>query len=76
MIGWLPPDPPTGHGPHSYVFQLFALDSAPAPDGTRGRSALVEAIRGHVIAAGLFTGTYSRGEPAAAGGAAVSGAPA
>src|SRR5690606_19559521 len=23
--GWLPPDPPSGHGPHDYVFQLFAL---------------------------------------------------
>ena len=23
---WLLPDPPTGHGAHDYVFQLFALD--------------------------------------------------
>lgn len=47
--GWLPPDPPTGHGSHDYVFQLFALSghrsqsrpiglcrSASRP-GTRGR---------------------------------------
>ena len=24
--GWLSPDPPTGHGEHRYLFQLFALD--------------------------------------------------
>jgi Raf kinase inhibitor-like YbhB/YbcL family protein len=33
--GWLPPDPPTGHGEHRYAFQLFALgdteDRAQAP---------------------------------------------
>ena len=61
--GWLPPDPPTGHGSHDYAFQLFALDAAPAIDSNKGRSALVDAIRGNVLAAGLLIGTYSRGEP-------------
>ena len=28
--GWLPPDPPTGHGPHRYCFQVFALNVVPA----------------------------------------------
>ena len=65
--GWLPPDPPTGHGSHDYVFQLFALDSAAAVDINPGRSALLEAIRGHVIAAGMLVGTYSRGEEAPVG---------
>ncbi|WP_438827104.1 YbhB/YbcL family Raf kinase inhibitor-like protein [Sphingomonas bacterium] len=27
--GWLPPDPPRGHGSHDYVFQLFALSEQP-----------------------------------------------
>lgn len=62
--GWLPPDPPTGHGSHDYVFQLFALDSAAALDINPGRSDLLDAIRGHVIAAGILVGTYSRGEEA------------
>lgn len=67
-IGWLPPDPPTGHGEHRYVFQLFAIAAeAPDPKDTPGRSALIEAMRGHVLAAAVLTGTYSRGEPAAAG---------
>lgn len=66
--GWLPPDPPTGHGEHRYCFQLFALDAAtPDPGGNPGRSALVEAMRGHVLAAGLLVGTYSREEPAPVG---------
>lgn len=71
--GWLPPDPPTGHGEHRYCFQLFALGpDAHDPGGSPGRGALVEAMRGHVLAAGLLVGTYSRGEPAPVGPAATS----
>jgi Raf kinase inhibitor-like YbhB/YbcL family protein len=69
--GWLPPDPPTGHGSHDYVFQLFALDSAAAVDINPGRSELLDAIRGHVIAAGMLVGTYSRGEEAPIGPASA-----
>ncbi len=65
--GWLPPDPPTGHGVHNYAFQLFALGRSAAPGATPGRTALVDAMRGHVLAAGLLTGTYSRGEEAPTG---------
>lgn len=70
--GWLPPDPPTGHGSHDYVFQLFALDVAPVLPDNPGRSALVAAIEGHVIAVGVLVGTYSRGEEAPVGGAELS----
>jgi Raf kinase inhibitor-like YbhB/YbcL family protein len=72
--GWLPPDPPTGHGEHRYVFQLFAVDAdAPAAGDAPGRAALIEALQGHVIASAVLTGTYSRGEasPAAPVGAAA-----
>ncbi|WP_375248355.1 YbhB/YbcL family Raf kinase inhibitor-like protein [Sphingomonas sp.] len=62
--GWLPPDPPTGHGSHDYVFQLFALSEMPMLDMNPGRQELIEAIRGRVLAVGLLTGTYSRGEEA------------
>lgn len=58
--GWLPPDPPTGHGPHSYVFQLFALAEAPQVGEKPGRSALADAIEGKVLAAGVLVGTYER----------------
>jgi Raf kinase inhibitor-like YbhB/YbcL family protein len=60
--GWLPPDPPTGHGSHDYVFQLFALSDVVPVDVNPGRSDLLEAIRGRVLAAGMLVGTYSRGE--------------
>jgi Raf kinase inhibitor-like YbhB/YbcL family protein len=56
--GWLPPDPPTGHGEHRYIFQLFALDTTPGdPGASPGRSAFVAAITGHVLAAGILIGT-------------------
>lgn len=60
QTGWSPPDPPKGHGPHLYVFQVFALDRkldfAHAPD----RKAVVEAMRDHVLAKGVLVGTYER----------------
>ena len=62
--GWLPPDPPTGHGNHDYVFQLFALATTPDIGGNPGRSGLVKAMRGNILAAGMLVGTYSRGEDA------------
>lgn len=64
--GWLAPDPPTGHGIHNYAFQIFALASAADPGSTPGRSAVIGVMRGHVLAAGLLTGTYSRGEESGA----------
>lgn len=57
---YLPPDPPSGHGTHRYVFQVFALDSAPRFESPPGRAALLDKIRGHVIAKGLLIGTYGR----------------
>lgn len=57
---YLPPDPPPGHGVHRYAFQLFALDEEPQFDRVPGRSALVDALKGHVIARGLLVGTYER----------------
>ncbi|MFY9292314.1 MAG: YbhB/YbcL family Raf kinase inhibitor-like protein [Methylorubrum rhodinum] len=58
--GWLPPDPPTGHGPHRYLFQAFALARAPDLSASPGRSALRDALDGNVIAKGWLTGTYER----------------
>lgn len=65
--GWLPPDPPTGHGDHDYVFRLFALSETPDLSASPGRGALVEAIAGKVLAAGLLIGNASRGESAVVG---------
>ncbi|KQS03766.1 phosphatidylethanolamine-binding protein [Sphingomonas sp. Leaf357] len=61
--GWLPPDPPTGHGEHDYVFQLFALSQHPVLTNP-GRSAFIKAISGIVLGSGLLVGTYSRNDSA------------
>lgn len=57
---WLLPDPPTGHGAHDYVFQLFALDLPLTLMPGATRDELVAAMEGHVLAAALLTGTYAR----------------
>lgn len=60
---WLPPDPPPGHGPHRYVFQVFALGPAAADAGfsaTPGRDAVMEAVRSRGLASGCVVGTYER----------------
>jgi Raf kinase inhibitor-like YbhB/YbcL family protein len=56
---WLPPDPPPGHGPHRYVFQVFAL-RGPSFDEAPGREALVRAITEFGIGAGCVIATYER----------------
>lgn len=57
-LGWAGPKPPRSHGPHSYVFQLFALDRhADLPDRFTVDDAL-SAISGHVIGRARLDGTY------------------
>jgi Raf kinase inhibitor-like YbhB/YbcL family protein len=58
--GWLPPDPPPGHGPHRYAFQVFALGGDAAPPEAPGRDALMETLARDAIASGLLIGTYER----------------
>ncbi|HEY8605633.1 MAG TPA: YbhB/YbcL family Raf kinase inhibitor-like protein [Noviherbaspirillum sp.] len=60
LTGWLPPDPPPGHGVHRYAFQLFALEEGPPFSGTPGRDALMKAIQERAIASGCLIGTYER----------------
>lgn len=64
---WLLPDPPAGHGPHDYVFQLFALDLPLTLMPGAGRSELLEAMDGHVVGAAVLTGTYQRRAQAVGG---------
>ena len=57
---FLPADPPRGHGPHRYAVQVFALDAPISAHPEPGRSAVVSAMQGHVMATGLLVGTYER----------------
>ena len=59
-VGYNGPRPIPGHGPHSYVFQLFALDIRIPADDTIRLTTLVDAMRGHALARGRLTGTYER----------------
>ena len=56
--GYAGPAPIPSHGPHSYVFQLFALDR---PTNLPARFSLDGAVRamiGHVVARARLDGTY------------------
>src|SRR5579875_1773105 len=54
--GYLPPDPPPGHGPHRYAFEIFALSEAPRGTGRLGRSKLLDWMRPRVLAKGCLIG--------------------
>jgi Raf kinase inhibitor-like YbhB/YbcL family protein len=58
--GYTPPDPPPGHGPHRYVFELFALDHTPRLGHRPGRNKIKSEMRGHVIGRGALTAVYER----------------
>ena len=56
--GYTGPCPPSGT--HHYVFRLFALDSKLEAGEGLTEKKLLEAIKGHDLATGEFTGLYSR----------------
>jgi hypothetical protein len=60
LHGWLPPDPPPGHGVHRYAFQVFALTAGEPLSKSPGRRELSAAIRDRAIAKGCLIGTYRR----------------
>jgi len=57
---YLPPDPPTGHGHHRYVFQVFAVDHRLDLRHDTDKDAILHALRGHVLARGRLVGLYER----------------
>ncbi|HTV80570.1 MAG TPA: YbhB/YbcL family Raf kinase inhibitor-like protein [Steroidobacteraceae bacterium] len=63
MRGWLPPDPPPGHGVHRYVFQIFALSSGDSLSTVPGRGEIAVAVRERAIGCGALIGTYQREHP-------------
>jgi Raf kinase inhibitor-like YbhB/YbcL family protein len=62
QTGYTGAAPPKGDTPHRYHFQLYALGRMlDLPPGA-GRSALIKAMDGHVLAKGRTIGTFERKE--------------
>ncbi|MET0621358.1 MAG: YbhB/YbcL family Raf kinase inhibitor-like protein [Pyrinomonadaceae bacterium] len=59
-LGYYGPHPPSGEPPHRYHFQVFALDTVLRLPTGFNRHALIDAMRGHVLAKGELVGTYQR----------------
>ena len=58
--GWFGPMPIPSHGPHRYVFQLFALDRRLSLPAKFKLSDALEAMSGHVIGRARLEGTYEK----------------
>jgi Raf kinase inhibitor-like YbhB/YbcL family protein len=58
--GYAGPRPIPGHGPHRYVFQLYALATPLNVPGNAGARAIVAAADGKVLSRGRLTGLYER----------------
>jgi Raf kinase inhibitor-like YbhB/YbcL family protein len=66
MRGWLPPDPPPGHGVHHYAFQIFALTAGQPLSNSPGRGEVAKAIHERSVGRGCLIGTYQRAIPVSA----------
>lgn len=56
--GWAGPLPIRSHGPHAYVFQLFALDQASGLPACFALDEVTAVIAGHAIGRARLDGTY------------------
>jgi Raf kinase inhibitor-like YbhB/YbcL family protein len=57
--GYTGPCPP-GKSAHHYVFTLYALNDTLAPHAGAGKSEILKAMQGHILAEGKLTGSYQR----------------
>jgi Raf kinase inhibitor-like YbhB/YbcL family protein len=58
--GYDGPCPPSGHGPHRYLHELFALDAELDLEPGATSEQLEDAMNGHVLAGAELVGTYER----------------
>lgn len=59
-VGYFGPRPPAGDQSHRYHFQVFALDKSLDVDPGADRAAVLDAMKGHVLATGELIGTFRR----------------
>jgi Raf kinase inhibitor-like YbhB/YbcL family protein len=61
LTGYSGPCPPRGHGPHRYIFRLYALDVERLPLKAPARARAVEQIaEAHALAHAEVMGVYER----------------
>lgn len=58
-IGYAGPAPPAGK-PHRYYFKLFALDRSLDLEAGATKEQLLDVMKGHILAEGVWMGTYQR----------------
>lgn len=58
--GYLGPRPVSGHGPHSYLFQVVAVDQLMELSAGFTKRDLIAAMSGHAMARGRLDGTFER----------------
>jgi Raf kinase inhibitor-like YbhB/YbcL family protein len=58
--GWVPPCPPTGEGPHRYVFAVYALNRPTRLPATAHTQTAVATVTEAAIGSGSVTALYAR----------------
>ena len=58
--GYGGPCPPPGHGPHRYVFRVYALDVPSLEPAAKTRQDLEKALEMHTLATAQLVGRYER----------------
>jgi Raf kinase inhibitor-like YbhB/YbcL family protein len=58
--GYSGPMPPAGHGPHRYVFRVYAASAPLGLTGAPSAEDLRRALAGKELASGTLVGTYQR----------------
>lgn len=57
--GYRGPRPPAGDAPHSYTFQIFALDTTLDVPADANLDAVIAAMEGHILAVGELVAPYA-----------------
>jgi Raf kinase inhibitor-like YbhB/YbcL family protein len=59
-VGWTPPCPPDGDGPHRYVWTVYAVRQPTGLDRGAEPEEVVDTVRDGVLAKGTITARYGR----------------
>lgn len=60
QIGYTGPNPPLWHGPHRYVFKLYALKQELGLESGARREEFLKALKGKILSQATWTGVYGK----------------